>query len=1027
MNEKFRYLLLCSCFLGVMPSAEATVVQENGIAVDIQQKKVTVKGKITDTKGEPIIGATVRVQSTTNAVISDVDGAFTINAPVNSILEVSYIGFPTKKIKVANKGIVTVVLQEDSKLLDDVIVVGYGTTSIRKNSTSITAVDNKKIIKVPFSDMGSTLQGRVPGVIVQQGSAEPGQNGASVSIRGNGEPLYVIDGFVSNSTRFNQLNKADIESITVLKDAASTAVYGMNAGNGVIVITTKKGKSGQLNLNYQSNFAWNTPSYMTDRLNAYEYATGVNNIRQSLGEGVNSFKTPAEMEEIKANVGSYTNWEKATMREYTPQSEHTLTMTGGSQNIKIFGSLNYLTQKGINRGDKQKYNRYNYRTNISGTWDKVGVTASMGVNGTFTDENYPILSANTIYSRIKDRTPFERPYNQDGTISNQFDNPVLIFKSPGVIVLKTVYNQLSGNVTWNIPKVKGLSVGFNGTYSIENRDRKDWLEKSTYYDEDGNPTYQAPSDISLSRSSYSKHRYDVNLRVDYKNTICRHHNVEATFVHNRQYYHYYGLSASANTYYVTALQLLQNGDSKSISASNGESEQASMGFVGRLHYDYDNRYMLEFSGREDGSDCFPKGHRFGFFPSVSVGWAISSEPFFKKIKDLKILDYLKFRASYGSIGVNGASHDAYAYMTTYNYNSNAYVIGGSLVNSITPGATPSINMTWYTRKKLDYGLDFITLNNRLEGSIDYFFERTKGYLSSASYDFVDPIGYTLPLVVSDAENRSEGLDGSIKWKDHVGEFHYNAGFNFTWYHSLAYKTNEDKVALSNPYTRTQGRYMGYLGTGYVNTKFYNTPEQILNNPKRTTSQDLRPGDLWYKDVNGDGKIDGQDQRVFGSNSSPRFVFGFDLGASWKGLSVLATIQGTGKRMSYMSLFSMAKEGERRFDFKYQSDTWTPENTKARFPRAGTLNLNNANNYASSDFWAVNTSYVRLKSLTVSYDLKQSILAKANWIKQLSVFASGVNLFAIGSSTKFADPEATTLDGYVYPMMRTYSVGFQLEF
>lgn len=270
MNKIFRYFLLFSCFIGVLPPVRASVIQERGVAVVQQVKKVTVKGKITDIKGEPIIGATVKIQATKIAVISDVDGLFSISAPVNSILEVSYIGFPTKQIKVANKGFVTVVLQEDPKLLDEVIVVGYGTTSIRKNSTSVTAVDNKKIINVPFSDMGSTLQGRVPGVIVQQGSAEPGQNGASVSIRGNGTPLYVIDGFVSSSARFMQLNKADIESITVLKDAASTAVYGMNAGNGVIVVTTKKGKSGQLSLNYQSNFAWNTPSYMTDRLNAYE-------------------------------------------------------------------------------------------------------------------------------------------------------------------------------------------------------------------------------------------------------------------------------------------------------------------------------------------------------------------------------------------------------------------------------------------------------------------------------------------------------------------------------------------------------------------------------------------------------------------------------------------------------------------------------------------------------------------------------------------------------------------------------------
>ena len=992
-----------------------------------QDKNTTVRGKVTDSEGQPLIGATVNVVGTKTVEVTDLDGNFNISAPIKSVLEIRFFGYTTRQVEVTGDNFLDIVLSVDNKTLDEVIVVGYGTTSIRKNSTAIATVENEKVLEVPFSDMGSTLQGRVPGVIVQQGSAEPGQNAASVSIRGNGAPLYVIDGFVATSARFMQLNKADIESITILKDAASTAVYGMNAGNGVIVVTTKKGKAGTLNLSFQSNFAFNTPSCMTERMNAYDYATAVNNLFQGLGYGKESFKTAEEMKYIKDNVSSYTNWENEMMKKYAPQSEHTLTLTGGTQNIKFFGSVNYLDQDGITKGDKLNYDRYNYRTNVTGNWDKIGISAGLGVNGTYTDEHYPNASAYTIYSRIKDRNPFEIAYNKDGTISNQFDNPALILDSPGEIVLKTIYNQVSGNLTWNIPGLKGLSIGANGLYSVENQDRKDWLEKATYYDAEGNPTVQEPGDISLTRSSYSVHRYDINLRADYKNSFAGVHNVSATFVHNRQYYHSYSLSAYSNTFYTTAIKQIQNGDAESVTASNGESERASMGFVGRLHYDYDNRYMVEFAGREDGSDCFPKDHRFGFFPSVSIGWAISEEPFFKGVKNAGVLDYLKFRASYGSIGINGADHDAYAYMSTYNYNSNAYVVGGHLVNSITPGATPSINMTWYTRKKWDLGVDFTTLKEKLEGSLDFFFESTKGYLSSASYEFTDPIGHSLPLIVSDAEDRSEGLDGAIKWTDYAGDFQYSIGANFTWYHAIAFKTNEDKVALSNPYTRNQGRMYGYLGYGYLGTTFYNTPEEILNNPKRVTSTDLHPGDLWYKDANGDGKIDGQDQRAFGNNSSPRFVYGFDISASWKGFRLLANIQGTGPRQAYMSTICMAKEGERRLDFKYQLDTWSETNKNATFPRPGNQNLNNGNNYAGSDFWAVNTSYVRLKSLTLSYDFKNSLLANAGWIQHLSAFVSGVNLLAIGPSTKFADPEAGTLDSYAYPMMKTYSIGFQLEF
>lgn len=1029
MNNLFRYFLVALCLVGgitpVMANSNPKVLRSE-LSAD-QQSNATVKGIVVDITGEPIIGASVNVKGGETGTITDMEGQFTIQAPADATLEISYVGYVTQLVKANQTKKIKIVLLEDTKLLDEVIVVGYGTTSVRKNTASITSVDNSKVKDIPFADMGSALQGRVAGVIVQQGSAEPGQNGAKISIRGNGDPLYVIDGFVSNSSRFMQLNKTDIESMTILKDAASTAVYGMNAGNGVVVVTTKQGKAGKLSVDYQANFAFNSPSYPAERMDAYEYSTAINKLNQALGNGINSFKTPEEMAEISANVGSYTDWDKALLRKYTPQNEHTLSVSGGDEKLKFFGSLNYLGQTGITKGDKLEYDRYNYRSNISSHFDKIGLTVGLNVNGTLTDEKYPNASAYDIYSKLKDRNPFERPYNEDGTLSNQFDNPALILDSPGEIILRTVYNQVAVNLKWDLPWVKGLSVGVDGNYNIESQDRKDWIEKAPYYDAEGNATLQEPADISMSRSSYQNHRYDFNARIDYKNTFMEKHNVQATLVYSRQYYHGNSLSAGSATFYNTTIQQIQKGDASSITASNSEGEQASMGYVGRFRYDYNNRYMIEFSGRYDGSDCFPKDNRFGFFPSVSGGWAISEEYFFAPVKELGIFDYLKFRGSYGEIGVNGATHDDYAYLSTYNYNSNAYVIGGKLVNSITPGATPSVNMTWYTRTKVDFGFDFATLDNKLEGSLDWFFERTKGYLSAAKYEFTDPIGYALPLEVSQAEDRSEGLDGFVKYSTRLGQVDFSAGFNFTWYHAIAARTNEDKVTLSNPYTRKQGYLYGYLGTGYVGTQFYNTPEDVLNNPKRLNAKDLRPGDLWYSDANGDGKIDAQDQRKYGHESSPRFIYGFDLSASWKGLSVMANIQGTGRRQIYMNNIAMAQEGERRLDFVYQLNTWAPDNTNADFPRPGNTSLNENNNYAGSDFWARDANYIRLKSLTLSYDFKHSVLRKEAWLRNLTLFASGVNLFAIGPSVKYGDPEAGNFDGYAYPMMRTYSIGFQLGF
>ena len=536
-----------------------------------QQKSKRVSGTVSDETGLPMIGVNVVQKGTTNGVITDMDGKFSMEVPANAVLEISYIGYLTQTITVGNQSSFTITMKEDTQLLDEVIIVGYGSTSVRKNTTALAAVDNEKVLEVPFSDMGSTLQGRVPGVIVQQGSAEPGQNGASISIRGNGTPLYVIDGFVSTAARFQALNKADIESMTVLKDAASTAVYGMNAGNGVIVVKTKQGQAGKLSVNYQANFAFNTPSYQAERMDAYEYATAINKLYQALGNGVNAFRNPEQMAEIAANVNSYTNWEEELLRNAAPQNEHTVSLSGGTEKLKFFGSLNYLGQDGIYKSDKLKYDRYNYRTNISSTFDEVGLTVGLNVNGTVKDEKYPSASAYTLYSRLKDRTPFERPYNEDGTISNQFDNPALQLDGPGEIKYRTVYNQLAINLEWAVPWVKGLTFGVDGNYNIETQDRADWYENATYYDADGNATYEDPSNISLTRSSYQYNRYDFNVRADYKNTFKEKHNVLITLVHNRQWYHGTSLSASANTFYLSTIHQLQNGSASSITASNGET------------------------------------------------------------------------------------------------------------------------------------------------------------------------------------------------------------------------------------------------------------------------------------------------------------------------------------------------------------------------------------------------------------------------------------------------------------------------
>lgn len=997
------------------------------------QVKKTITGVVQNSQKEPLQGVTVTAVGQNRTVITNEKGAFTIelvlpppNNRANAKLRFSYIGF--KAVEMAASGaFLNVTLEEEGSTLDDVVVVGYGTTSVRKNSTAVSTVNPAQLKQLPVGDMGSALQGRAPGLIIQQGSAEPGQNGATISIRGNGEPLYIIDGFVSTRQRFLTLNKEDIKSLTTLNDAASTAVYGMNAGNGVIVVTTKQGEAGDMQFNYQANFGFNTPSYAPERMNAYQYATAINKLNQALGQGANSFKTVAEMEDIQNNLSTYTNWEKSLLRDFAPQNEHSISVNGGNEKLRFFGSLNALGQGGIYKFNSLDYNRYNYRSNVSASFDKIGLTFDLMLNGTLLDEKYPPAGAGVIFSRLRDRNPFEKPFTSAGLVSNQFDNPALQLQSPGYIKLRTVYNQLGGVIKWNVPGVKGLSFGFNGNYNVNTQDRVDWVQTATYYDEQGNATKEDPSNIGVSRSSFLTSRYDLNTRADYKTTIANVHNIEATVVQNVQHYYDNTLTAGSRNFTTTEIKQIQKGDATLITGSNTEGEQAWAGYVGKFHYDFKNKYIFEFAGRYDGSDNFPDGKRWGFFPSVSAGWAVSEEKFFENLKKNGPLDYLKLRASYGQIGVNNINHFNYAYLPTYNYNTNNYVVNGQLVNTVSPGPTPSVNITWFDRTKYDVGLDFFMFKSKLQGKVDYFFEQTKGFLAPDNSRYTGPIGYQLPLVVSQAENRIEGIDGALDYKTKFGQVNFSAGFNFTYYKSLRFKTNESPDTLANPRIRAQGNETFFVGTGYVGAQIYTNPQDILNNPKRVTSRDLRPGDLWYKDVNGDGKIDGEDQSRFGHNTNPSFVFGVNLEASYKGLSVAATVQGTGARQTYMNGAAAAAEGERRLDFVYQLDTWTPENPNALFPRAGNASLNNSNNYATSDFWARDSYYVRLKSLTLSYDFKYAILNKQNWLRNLTIYTSGVNLFAVGPTVKYSDPEANNFDGYTYPMMRTYSFGLLLGF
>lgn len=987
-----------------------------------QQKKIigTVVDAIT---GEPLPGVTVMVQGTTKGTTTSTEGKFTLDLPnANAVLVFSFIGYETQKISTLGKSVFNVKLKTDVKQLDEVVVVGYGTQSKTKLISSVASLKTKDIVNTPYTNLGTALAGRIAGVIVQSSGGEPGSI-PSISIRGGADPLYVIDGLIRSKSDFIALSKEDISSINVLKDASATAVYGARGANGIVLVTTKQGDYGEtVQIRYTSNFAWNTLAHPLDLISSYNRATAANAISQAGGLGPYSQYSKEIIDTIKngLNPARYpnTNWYKTLMRDYAPQQEQSLSVSGGTEKTKYFFGVGYLNQGGVFQLDVNKYNRYNYRSNVTTKFDKIGLDVSLNLNGYIINKKLPSETA-----QITIMSPLERPYNPNGTISAVVFNPLADIKGPGYQKENTYYNDGSLVLSWTVPGIKGLKLKVLGDYSTNVDNQDNFSALASQYDELGiQRVNSAPSKYLYQSKTLA---YNIEGQVDYVRSFGK-HNMSFTVVSTTSAGNNDWFSASRNNYLSTAVDQLFAGSSGSMTNDGNASEWGRVGYVGRAKYDYANKYFMELSGRYDGSDNFPNvdNKRWGFFPSAALGWNISEEKFFSPLKNNKIFDMFKIRGSLGTIGNDNVSR--YAYIASYNMNSQIFVSGGNLMNGFSEGNLVSNNLSWYSTKSYNIGFDFATLNSHLTGSFDYFYTRTTGYLTSPAARYIDPLGKSLPQIKSDAAYRKGGVDGSITYNNKIGKVSYGIGLNITYYNSLWEKSNEDSVTLANPYTRSQGTYENYNGSMYTSLGFYQTFDQVLNNPRSLTAASLAPGDVRYKDENGDGKIDAQDYRKQGNSSSPRFVFGVDLSAEYKGIRFNALIQGTGKRNIYMGSYLQAPE-ENRYNFNYQTNYWTPNNIDARYPRAASSSLNSANNYAPSSFWLLNAQFIRLKSLTISYDLKKTILNNQKWFDSFSVFVSGTNLLTVSPCTKYFDPETSSANNDGYPVTETLSIGINLGF
>lgn len=1045
------FLLLAPNTLHLYASPNEGIYEKGVFSVSSQDKEIT--GTITDDKGEPIIGASVRIKGKSIGVITDMDGAFKIQANDNDVLIISYIGFQTKTIAIRNKKNLPITLSEDINALEEVVVVGYGTKLKGAIISAVSSVGGDDLEKVHASTISATLAGKLPGVSFRMPDGRPGA-AANIQIRNlGGDPLFIIDGVQQDKGSFNQIAANDIESISVLKDA-SAAIYGVRAANGVVLVTTKKGKTGKPQVNLNAYYGWQNMSEFPKNVNAYEWFQS-----KAEGEMNQNGKTSVTPEELgKWRDGTEPGYQSFDWYDYVvqsnaPQSSVNVNVSGGTEAVKYYFSLSQLDQDAV--FDKYKFGRTNIQSNIDA---KVGnLNLSMQINGRREVNKSPAQTANTddyFASRLAmvSNLPYERPYANDNPDypaylsggSGCFNTAVLDGETSGY--KKSVWSVLQTNFAaeYHVPFVPGLAIKAMYSYYIADNmyDNFQYAYDLYTYDK-ANDSYIAKGGNSVAKreKSNSKAYNSVwQAQISYNRTFGK-HNVSAILVNERQDYST-DKSALISTPNNNILPNMEFADMTN--AYSGISEQARIGYIGRLSYDFSNRYYAEFLGRYDGSWKFPKKDRWAFFPSGSIGWRITEEPFYKKNLSNKIIQDLKLRASFGILGDdNPGGYGEFGYIKGYTNNSSTVVLDGELVTGVRDRGAPTTNISWVKSYFFNAGLDYTLLDGKITGTIDYFHRKRTG-IAAEIRDVTVPseIGYSLPWANLN-KDKNFGGEFAIAYHKNTGDFKFTAGGNISYSRRMYIDDYKKTFGNSWDYYRnsSQNRYT-YINWGYQVIGQFQSQNEINDYPVNIDgkgNKTILPGDFIYKDVNEDGYIDDKDMRPIGyqAGSQPIVNFGLNFSASYKNFDIFMDFAGGSVysldpnwslKWPFQNGSIVAKETQ--FDNRWHredpfdlSSPWIPGSTPAlRITARDHVNYNR-----QSDYFLKNVNYLRLKTLEIGYSLPREILSKVG-IQKTRFYVNASNLFTFDNVGDLGvDPEITDRDGLQYPQTKMVNLGVNIVF
>lgn len=1069
----FRLIALSSLQLLILATSTQTLLAAPKFYY-IPQQGNKVSGRITDDKGAALANVSVVIKGTTQGTTTNATGDFTLTVPNNkAVLVISYVGFQTKEITVGNQSQINVSMSTDAGQLSDVVVVGYGTQKKVTVTGAVATVKGAELQKSPAVNLSNSLAGRMPGVVATNTSGEPGYDGSSIHIRGvnslgNNDALIVIDGVPARAGGLERLNPADIESMSVLKDA-SGAIYGARAANGVILITTKHGKAGKPELSYSFNQGWAQPTVIPKVLNAVEYATMANEIEiykldpSNWAAAAAAFKATGKYTDANGNVSTApfqpddikkyadgsdpwghpsTDWFKSTLKNWSPQERHNLQLSGGSENVKYLASLGYENQDAYYKHSATGYKQYDMRINLDAKVNKY-ISTSLGITARQENRFFPTKSAGSIFRMLMRGYPYRPAYWPNGLPGPDIENgeqPVVITTNQtGYDKDTRYYYQSNGKLEIQVPWVEGLKVIGNVALDKYVQQGKTWITPWYIYswdyttvDANGTPILTKVQKGPTSQPTLNQYTQDqlnsmLEAIVSYDHKFDVH---QITFLagvtkekSNASYF-----NAFRQYFPSRAIDQLNAGGAVDQQSGGSAWERARLNYFGRVGYNYKEKYLAEFLWRYDGSYNFPQNKRFGFFPGVTAGWRISEENF---MKNVDFVSSLKLRGSWGKLGndqvyVNGSLVE-YGYLPTYAITGSGYVINNQVATAYHENGIPNPEVTWEVANNYDIGLEGTLLKNKITFEFDYFQNRRSGILWFRNASIPQSAGLTLP-----AENigkvANKGWEFKVGYNGSVGDFRYNVSVNG------GYSKNKilfwDETPGRPDYQKTTGRSIPDNVQSpddnllYIYDGVFKDQKDVDANTLDYTgvggAGKLFPGSMKFKDVNNDGKIDANDRVRSDKTLIPTFQGGLVIGAQYKNFDVSILFQGA----SGAQLFFQTESGTIGNYTQYSYDhRWTIDNPSSVDPR--TVDRNNQYFSNRNTYYMLSTDYIRLKNVELGYTLPGNIGKKVG-INSLRIYVNGLNLHTWAKQDIF-DPESANSSLQYYPQARIINTGVTVTF